>query len=38
MKLGKDFWLVMKIIVAIMEVLRKIFNENNDDDNGEHNE
>lgn len=36
MRLGKDFWLIMKIIIAIIEVLRKIFNEANEDDN-EHN-
>ncbi len=33
MKLGKDFWLVMKIIVTILDALRKLFNDNNEDDN-----
>ena len=30
MKLGKDFWLVMKIIVTILDALRKLFNESDD--------
>lgn len=33
MKLGKDFWLIMRIIIAIIEALRKVFNEANEDDN-----
>lgn len=36
MHLGKDFWLIMKIIVAIIDALRKVFNTANEDDN-EHN-
>jgi len=36
MHLGKDFWLIMKIIVAIIDALRKVFNDANEDDN-EHN-
>lgn len=38
MHLGKDFWLIMKIIVAVIDALRKLFNEQNEDDNGEHTE
>lgn len=37
MKLGRDFWLVMKIISAIFDALRKVFNYENEDDN-EHND
>ena len=33
MHLGKDFWMIMKIIVAIIDALRKLFNEQNEDDN-----
>ena len=33
MHLGKDFWLIMKIIVAIIDALRKVFNNANEDDN-----
>ena len=36
MHLGKDFWLIMKIVMAIFEALQRVFNENNDDDT-EHN-
>ena len=33
MKLGKDFWIIMKIIVAVIDALRKLFNNENEDDN-----
>lgn len=33
MRLGKDFWLIMKIIVAVIDTLRKLFNQLNEDDN-----
>lgn len=38
MRLGKDFWLIMRIIIAIIEALRKVFEMANVDDpdhNGE---
>lgn len=38
MHLGKDFWIIAKIIIAIIEALRKVFEQMNDDDpdhNGE---
>ena len=36
MRLGKDFWLIMKIIIAIIDALRKLFEKENEDDS-EHN-
>jgi len=33
MKLGKDFFLVMRIVMAIFEALKKVFNVENEDDN-----
>jgi len=36
MKLGRDFWLVIKIIQAIIKALSAVFNNENEDDN-EHN-
>jgi len=38
MHLGKDFWLVARIIMAIIDALRKMFEKENEDDldhNGE---
>ena len=36
MHLGKDFWLVARIVMAIIDALRKLFEKENEDDN-EHN-
>lgn len=36
MRLGKDFWIVMRLIIAIFKTLEKFFNNENEDDN-EHN-
>jgi len=38
MHLGKDFWLVARIVMAIIDALRKLFEKENEDDdqhNGE---
>jgi len=36
MHLGKDFWLVARMIMAIIDALRKLFEKENEDDD-EHN-
>ena len=33
MHLGKDFWLVARIVMAIIDALRKLFEKENEDDN-----
>ncbi len=36
MHLGKDFWLIMRIIITVLDALRKLFEKENEDDS-EHN-
>jgi len=38
MHLGKDFWLVARIVMAIIDALRKLFEKENEDDDAHNGE